>query len=105
MKVRAILSMVVALGLFAGSSAYAVACGTCGDGGKCKDPQAVLQFKKDTAVLAGELKVKELELRKEYGMDGIDTNRTSALESEIKEIRAGIRGVAEKLGFKDCCVA
>lgn len=104
MKRRAVIGMVVALGLFVGSSAYAVACGTCGEGGKCKDPRAVQQFGNETADLAAELKAKDLELCKEYGMEGIDTNRTGALESDIRELRARIRVVADKLGFAACCI-
>jgi hypothetical protein len=103
MKKRAIIGMMVALGLFVGSSAYAAGCGGCGDNGKCKDPQAVQQFKGETASLAAELKAKDLELRNEYAMAGIDITRTGELESEIKELKARIQAVAEKHGMPACC--
>ncbi|KAF0217105.1 MAG: hypothetical protein FD174_3406 [Geobacteraceae bacterium] len=105
MKKRAIISIALVLGMFAAGSAYAAGCNACGDGGKCKDPQAVQQFRNETSSLASELKAKNLELRKENGMEGIDINRTSALESEIRELKTRIRVVAEKLGMPACCIS
>ena len=97
--------MVVALGLLVGSSAYAAACGACGDGAKCQDPQAVQQFRNETTALANELQAKELALRSEFAFEGINLNRADALEGEIKEIRAKIRSVADRFGFSACCAA
>lgn len=103
MKKRSIIGITLVLGMLVAGSAYAVGCGICGEGGKCKDPQAVQQFKNETAGLAAELKSKDLELRNIYGMDGIDTNRTGDLESEIKGLKARIRAVADRLEIPACC--
>jgi hypothetical protein len=77
MKKRAMVSMVVALGLLVGSSAYAAACGSCGDSAKCKDSQTVQQFKSETGALANELQAKDMELRNEFALEGINPNRKS----------------------------
>lgn len=52
---------------------------------------------------SAELKAKDLELRNEYGAEGININRIDALESEIKKLKAQIHAVADKLGIPACC--
>ena len=103
MKKQAIVGAVVALGLFAGSTAFAATCGSCGDNVKCKDTQAVQQFKNETAGLFADLKAKNIELRNEYGFEGINMNRVNELEGQIKELKAKIHAVADKLEIPVCC--
>ena len=105
MKKRSIVGVALVLGMLVAGSAYAAGCGTCGEGGKCKDPQAVQQFRSETAALADELKAKDIELRNVYAMEAVDINRAGVLESELKELKARIHAVADKLGIPACCTA
>lgn len=104
-KGNMVLGVVTALGLMIGGVANASACGSCDNGAKCKDPQAVRQFKSETAKLRTVLNEKELELRAVYGMDGIDTNKAAELEAGIAELKGNIRAAGDKLGFASCCIS
>ena len=97
--------IVAALGLMLGGVSYAATCGSCGDDAKCKDPQAVQQFRESTAPVRNSLNEKEIALRAEYGMNSIDTNRTADLEKQIGELKKEIRSAGEKMGFAPCCIS
>ncbi|MBI1919514.1 MAG: hypothetical protein HYS23_00385 [Geobacter sp.] len=103
MKKRVVVGIALALGVLAAGVSNAAACGACGENGKCSDPQAVQQFRNEAAALLGELKVRDIELRYEYAKEGIDSNRISELEGEIKELKGRIIAVADKLGIPPCC--
>jgi|GEM_PF-5787185 len=105
MKRKIALSVLTALGLMVGGVSYAAACGSCGDDAKCKDPQAVQQFRNQTVQLRDQLKNREIELRAEYGMNSIDTNRTTDLENQIGDLKKEIRSAGEKLGVAPCCIS
>lgn len=105
MKRKISYGIVAALVLMYGGVSYAASCGSCGDDAKCKDPQAVQQFKSKTAHLRKSLNEKEIELSVEYGMNSIDTNRTTALENQIGDLKKEIRTAGEKLGFAPCCIS
>ncbi len=105
MKRKIVLSVLTALGLMVGGVSYAAACGSCGDNAKCKDPRAVQQFRDKTAQLRKSLIEKEVELRFEYGMNSIDTNRTTDLENQIDDLKAKISAAGQKLGFDSCCIS
>lgn len=105
MKRKFTFGIVTALGLMLGGVSYAATCGSCGDDAKCKDPQAVQQFRKSTAPLRKSLNEKEIELRAEYGMNSIDTNRTADLERQIGELKNEIHSAGEKMGFLPCCIS
>lgn len=103
MKRKTVVGIALMLGMLVTGSAHAAGCATCGEGGKCKDPQAVQQFRNETAALATELKAKDGELRSVYATDSIDTNRVEALEAEIKEIKTKIHAVSDRLSIPPCC--
>ncbi|KIE43948.1 hypothetical protein [Geobacter anodireducens] len=97
--------IVAALGIMVGGVAYAATCTSCGDDAKCKNPQAVQQFKENTAPLRKSLNEKEIALRAEYGMNSIDSNRTTDLENQIGELKEKIRSAGEQMGFAPCCLS
>jgi len=72
---------------------------TCG---KCADNQAVQQFRQETDSLASTLKAKDLELRALYANDGIDTQKVSVLETEIKDLKDQINASATKFKIPPC---
>jgi septation ring formation regulator EzrA len=65
--------------------------------------QNVQQFSQETTKLSSELKVKDIELREQYGFDGMDTNKVSALEADIKELKERIALIASKYNIQSCC--
>ncbi|GLI39423.1 hypothetical protein KI811_11435 [Geobacter hydrogenophilus] len=105
MKRKVSYGIVAALVLMYGGVSYAATCGSCGNEAKCKDPQAVQQFRDKTSQLRKSLNEKEIELHEEYGMDSIDTNRTAVLETEIRDMKKEIRSTGENLGFAPCCIS
>ena len=103
MKRKTVVGIALMLGMLVTGSAHAAGCAMCGEVGKCKDPLAVQQFRNETAPLSTELKAKDGELRSLYATDSIDTNRAEALEAEIKEIKAKIHAVSDRLSIPPCC--
>lgn len=97
MKFNAI-TVAVAVSLSVSSVVYA--------GGTVVDPcvsvsaETVKQFRQNTSDLRGQLSVKELELRQEYGYEGIDMRRVEVIEGEIREIKEKIKAAAKRLNIE-----
>jgi len=91
--------MALALGMLSVGVITASAAETCG---KCADNQAVQQFRQETDSLASTLKAKDLELRALYANDGIDTQKVSVLETEIKDLKDQINASATKFKIPPC---
>lgn len=105
MKRKVSYGIVAALVLMYGGVSYAATCGSCGNEAKCKDPQAVQQFRDKTSQLRKSLNEKEIELHEEYGINNIDTHRTTDLENQIRDLKNEIRTTGETLGFAPCCIS
>jgi len=98
MKNRLVIAFMVAVSAAFGGVAYA------GDAllNPCVpvNAETVKQFRQNTATLKDQLSAKELELRHEYGYDGLNMRRVDELEGEIREIKEKIRSVARKLNIE-----
>ncbi|MDD2733696.1 MAG: hypothetical protein PHF56_07120 [Desulfuromonadaceae bacterium] len=60
------------------------------------------KFHQNTADLREQLKVKDLELRWLYSDEGLDTQRVSGLEEDIKGIKSKIKSVAASMNLEPC---
>lgn len=98
MRNRLVTAFVVAVSVAFGSVAYA------GDAliNPCVSVNAetVKQFRQNTATLKEQLAAKDLELRNEYGYEGINMRRVDELEGEIRAIKENIKGVARNLNIE-----
>jgi cell division FtsZ-interacting protein ZapD len=65
----------------------------------------VQQFSQETTNLSSELKAKDIKLREQYGFDGVDTNKVSAIETDIKELKGKIQLIANKYNIQSCCLS
>ncbi|SNB45529.1 hypothetical protein [Geobacter sp. DSM 9736] len=92
------ITVAVAVSLSVSSVVYAG--GTHVDPCVAASAETVKQFRQNTSELRGQLSVKELELRQEYGYEGIDMRRVEAIEGEIREIKEKIKTVAKKLNLE-----
>lgn len=104
MKKQIIVGIALAMGMLSAGAVSASAAASCCDGGKCTDKRAIEQFSRETAGTTGELKAKEVELREQYGYEGIDNHKTAQIEAEIKELKGKVRLVAEKYSIQTCCL-
>ncbi len=95
MENRLVIAFVVAVSVALGGVAYA------GDAllNPCVPVSAetVKQFRQNTVTLRDQLSAKELELRQEYGYDGINMRRIDELEGETRAIKEKIKSVARDL--------
>lgn len=99
MKKNVIIGMALALGMLSVGAITASAAETCG---KCADSQSLQQFKQETDSLTSILKTKDLELRALYAYDGIDIQKVSVLEAEIKDLNDNINASATKFKIPPC---
>lgn len=89
----------MAVGMLSAGALSASAAEPCG---KCTDKQAVQQFTLETSELTRALNAKDVELREQYSYDGIDINKVSAIEAELKELKDKINAAAQKFGIPAC---
>ncbi|MFZ2950349.1 MAG: hypothetical protein WA003_12770 [Desulfuromonadaceae bacterium] len=99
MNRKMIAGIAMAVGMLSAGVLSASAAESCGT---CADKQAVQQFTRETAGLTRALNAKEIELREQYSYDGIDINRVSAIEAELKELKDKINTEAQKHGIPAC---
>ena len=104
MKKNMIVGIAMAMGMLSVGAMTASAAGSCCSDGTCADKQVVQKFLQETAGLDGALKARDLELREQYGYDGIDVHKVNELEAEIKELKGKIKVVGERYGIKPCCL-
>lgn len=104
MKMKRVVGIALAAGILSMGAVSAWAAKPCCNGSNCADQQAVEKFSREAAETTGALKAKELELREQYGYDGIDANRVAELQAEIKGLRSSLQVVAERHGILPCCV-
>ena len=105
MKKNLIVGIALALGVLSVGAVSASAASSCCNEGKHADMQNVQQFSQETARLSNELKAKDIELREQYGFDGMDTNKVSVLEADIKELNGKIKLIAAKYDLQHCCLS
>lgn len=105
MKKNLIVGIVSALAVLSVGVVSASAASSCCNEGKHAGMQNIQQFSQETAGLSNELKAKDIELRELYGFDGLDTNKVSALESDIKELKGKIKLIADKYSIQSCCLS
>jgi len=105
MKKNLIVGIALALGLLSVGAVSASAASSCCSEGKHAGMQNVQQFSRETAKLSSALKAKDIELREQYGFDGMDTNKVSALEVDIKELKGRIALIAGKYDIQSCCLS
>lgn len=103
MKKNLIVGIALALGVLSVGAASASAASSCCNEGKHAGMQNVQQFSLETTKLSSELKAKDIELRQQYGFEGMDTNKVSALEADIKELKERIALIADKHNIQSCC--
>ncbi len=104
MKKQIIVGIALAMGMLSAGAVSASAAASCCNDGKCTDKRAIEQFSHETAGTTGALKAKEIELREQYGYEGIDNNKTAQLEAELKELKGKVRLIAEKYSIQTCCL-
>jgi peptidoglycan hydrolase CwlO-like protein len=105
MKKNLIVGIALALGVLSVGAVSASAASTCCNEGKHAGMQNVQQFSRETTKLSNELKAKDIELRELYGFDGLDTNKVSALEADIKQLKGQIVHIAGKYDVQSCCLS
>ncbi|GLI39538.1 hypothetical protein KI811_16000 [Geobacter hydrogenophilus] len=62
--------------------------------------ETVKQFRQNTATLREQLSAKNLELRQQYGYDGLNTSRIDELEGQLRELKEKIKAEARKLNIE-----
>ena len=105
MKKNLIVAIALALGVLSVGAVSASAASSCCNEGKHAGMQNVQQFSQETTNLSSELKAKDIELREQYGFDGMDTNKVSALEADIKDLKGRIALIAGKYNVQSCCLS
>jgi hypothetical protein len=103
MKKNMVIGIALAMGMLSVGAVSASAAGSCCGTGKCTDEQVVRKFIQETATLSSALKTKDIELREQYGLEGIDYRKVQDLEAEIREIKGKINVVGEKYDMPACC--
>lgn len=104
MKKQLIVGTALALGILSIGALSASATTTCCNGSKCADQQAVQQFTRESAALTDALRAKNIELREQNSLEGIDPGKISTLEAELNALQEKLEVVAEKFGIKPCCL-
>jgi peptidoglycan hydrolase CwlO-like protein len=104
MKKNLIVAIALALGVLSVGAVSASAASSCCNEGKHAGMQNMQQFSQETAGLSSQLKAKDIELREQYGFDGMDTNKVSNLEADLKELKGQIKVIAEKYSIQPCCL-
>ncbi|HEY5975143.1 MAG TPA: hypothetical protein VIU41_10400 [Geobacteraceae bacterium] len=102
---KAIIGITVAVGMLSVGALSASAAGPCCATGRCSDKQTVQQFTQETSGLASALNVKKIELREQYGYDGLDQRKVNELEAEVKELTDKVKTAGEKHGLPACCLS
>lgn len=99
MKRNMVVGIAMAVGILSFGALSASAADSC-----CKnaDKQAVQKFTQETAGLTREFKAKDIELREQYGYDGINIHKVGELEAELKGLKGRINAAAQKHGISDC---
>jgi hypothetical protein len=94
---------IIALGTMAVifSAGVALADG-CGADAGCADGKTVEAFRAETRDLSATLHEKSQQLAREMSEDRIDTQRTSALEREIGQLRAQLKLLAKERNISSC---
>jgi hypothetical protein len=103
MKKDMAIGIAIALGMLSVSAVSASAAGSCCETGKCTDKQVVQKFTQETSALHSALKAKDIELREQYGYEGIDYRKIQDLEAAIHELKGKIGVAGEKYGIPPCC--
>jgi hypothetical protein len=98
------IGIAVAVGMLSVGALSASAAGSCCAAGTCSDKQTVHQFSRETAGLASALNAKKVELREQYGYDGLDQRKVNELEAEVKELKDKLKTAGEKHGLPACCL-
>ncbi|MCE5194759.1 MAG: hypothetical protein LLF28_04775 [Nitrospiraceae bacterium] len=108
MKKIALIVLVAAIVVFAGSAVYAFGpwgggCGTCFTGGpNTTTPiniEAAKKFQQETASLREQMWLKRIEIQNEYTKPTPDLKRIADLQKEMIDIRTQIQTAAQKNGF------
>jgi peptidoglycan hydrolase CwlO-like protein len=105
MKKNLIVAMALALGVLSVGAVSASAASSCCNEGKHAGMQNIQQFSQETAGLSSEVKAKNIELRELYGFEGMDTNKVSNLEADLKELKGKIKLTADKYNIQPCCLS
>lgn len=105
MNKQLIVGTALALGVLSMGALSASAATSCCNGSNSADQQAVQQFSRESAGLSDALRAKNIELRQQYALEGIDPGKISALETELTALKEQLAVVAEKFGIKPCCLS
>src|SRR5512138_335703 len=102
MEKNLVVGIAMAVGMLSFGALSASAAASASNVVTCTDKQSYQQFTQDTAGLASALKAKDIELREQYGYEGIDIHKVGALEAELKGLKDKINAAAQKHGIPAC---